>query len=69
MIFCLLQALIRIHFELRQQQVTVEMEVPCVHFVETSTSLLQEMPWLIHRDYNVMLKYLVSVNNLTLGGG
>lgn len=50
-----LQALIRIHFELRKEQITVEMEVPCVHFVETSASLLQEMPSLIHRDYKVML--------------
>ena len=48
-----LQALIRIHFELRKEQSTVEMEIPCVHFVETSASLLQEMPSLIHRDYKV----------------
>ena len=50
-----LQALIRIHFELRKQQITVEMEVPCVHFVETSASLLQEMPSLLHRDYSVSI--------------
>ena len=52
-----MQALIKIHFELRKQQITVEMEVPCVHFVETAASLLQEMPSLIHRDYNVSSIY------------
>ena len=52
-VILLLQALIRIHFELKKDQITIEMEVPCVHFVETSASLLQEMPSLIHRDYKV----------------
>jgi hypothetical protein len=59
-----LQALIRIHFELRKEQITVEMEVPCVHFVETSVSLLQEMPSLIHRDYKVhvcMYMYIIII--------
>lgn len=40
---------------MRKEQITVEMEVPCVHFVETSASLLQEMPSLIHRDYKVRM--------------
>lgn len=55
-----MQALLRIHYDLKQQQQAQaaevqggEMDIPCTHFVETAPSLLQEMPWVLHMDYKV----------------
>lgn len=47
------KALLRLHFDLKQHNHREDVEVPCVHFIETAPSLLQEMPWILHRDYKV----------------
>ncbi len=52
--FCVFfQTLLRMHYDLKQQQLQGEIEVPCTHFVETGPSLLHEMPWVLHKDYHV----------------
>ena len=43
----------RIHFDLKQSGSSDETDAPCVHFIETGPSLLQEMPWLLRMDYKV----------------
>ena len=48
----LLQTLLRVHFELKQNHSSAD-GIACVHLLETAPSLLQEMPWLLHRDYTV----------------
>ena len=59
-LFFLSQALLRLHFDLKQQM-SEEIEMPCVHFIETAPSMLQEMPWLLHNDYEV--SYPVDIIN------
>ena len=52
----------RIHFDLKQAMGSSdEMDSPCVHFVETGPSLLQEMPWLLRMDYKVCAHVCVCV--------
>ena len=52
-ILCCVQTLLRIHYDLKQQQLQGEVDVPCTHFLETGSSLLHEMPWVLHKDYQV----------------
>jgi len=47
------QTLLRIHYDLKQQQLQGEIDVPCTHFLETGSSLLHEMPWVMQKDYQV----------------
>ena len=54
--FVCIQTLIRLHFDLKRQH-SDDVEAPCVHFVETGPSLLQDMPWILHRDYKVCPPY------------
>ena len=51
---CSQQVLLQLLSDWKQQHAE-DLEVPCVHFIETEPSMLHEMPYVLHRDYKVCI--------------